>query len=189
MTVGLVLGLIVLAACGGPPARVQTPTTGPVVQPASVLSDYRLGPGDQLSILVFNQDELSGVVAVDADGQVILPLVGLVPAGGQTVGEFQETLRVLLDEKYLVNPQVSVEVAEYRPFFILGQVAAPGGYAFTVGLDVRQAVALAGGFTRRARTDRVIIIRQTAAGRTKYFAGQDVPILPGDTIDVERRFF
>ena len=94
-----------------------------------------------------------------------------------------------LDRDYIVNPKVSIEVLNYRPFYILGQVASPGSYPYVTGMDVRQAVAIAGGFTPRARTSTVTVIRQSAQGAVKIEATPDVPVLPGDTIEIQRRLF
>lgn len=156
---------------------------------AQGLEEYRLGPGDKLGIKVFGQDDLSGEFVVDGSGQISVPLVGRVPASGRTLQEFQDELTALLNRDFIVNPKLAIEVLNYRPFFILGQVEKPGSYPYVNGLDVRQAVALAGGFTRRAKTSTVTVIRRTPEGNVALRAWPDSPILPGDTIEIDRRFF
>ncbi len=159
--------------------------------PASdaTLADYRIGAGDRLSITVFGHDDLSGEFLVDGLGRVSYPLLGRLYASDKTITELQTDIRTALDRGYIVNPRVSIEVANYRPFFILGQVNSPGGYSYIEGMTVRTAVALAGGFTRRANKDNVVIVRANDPDRKLGDAGLDAEVLPGDTIDVRRRLF
>ncbi|MHA1112889.1 MAG: polysaccharide biosynthesis/export family protein [Alphaproteobacteria bacterium] len=164
-------------------------STIPAATGAQDLKEYRLGPGDKLGVKVFGHDDLSGEFVVDGTGQIAMPLIGRVTATNQTLQELQDNLTAILDRDFIVDPRVSIEVLNYRPFFILGQVKKPGSYAYVNGLDVRQAVALAGGYTRRAKTSTVTVIRRSPDGNTTLRAWPDSPILPGDTIEVKRRFF
>lgn len=151
---------------------------------------YRLGAGDKLAVKVFGQDDLSGEFEISADGQLAMPLIGQVDAAGLTLTELRQELVTLLNKNYLVDPQVTIEVANYRPFFILGQVKNPGSFPYQSGLNMRQAVALAGGYTNRALHEPMIVIRQDAENvPTRYSVTQDYPVLPGDTIEVQRRLF
>ena len=176
--------LLVLGACAGDSA---TTTSGAVVAQAS---DYRLGPGDRVSIKVFGQQDISGEFDISATGQLSLPLIGQVGAATHTVTELQQIITNKLAEKYIVNPQVAIQVTNYRPFFILGQVNKPGSYPYQAGLNVRQAVAISGGYTRRAREEPVRIIRVGPDGHEQRIESDgSAPILPGDSIDVERRLF
>lgn len=153
------------------------------------LPDYRLGPGDRLGINVFNNPDLSGEFQIDGQGRISMPLLGQVAAANLTVGELQNLLIQKFDS-FIVDPRVTVEVLNYRPFYIYGQVNKPGSYPYVSGITVRQAVAIAGGFTRRADEDSVLVIRYDETGeRVEVESPIDAPILPGDTIEVERRLF
>lgn len=156
---------------------------------AQGLAEYRLGPGDRLSIMVFGQSDLSGEFVVDGLGRISFPLLGQIDAKDKTVDELQQDVTERLAADYLVDPRVGVEVLNYRPFFIYGQVNKPGSYPYMSGLTVRQAVALAGGYTRRAREDPVMITRQSAERVEELEAELDEAVLPGDTIEVDRRLF
>lgn len=176
----LVLGL--LTAC----TSVQTdpsPAT-PAVQP-----EYRLGTGDAVKIIVFNQDNLSGTFTVDGTGTISMPLVGEVPAGGKTVREFEDAVKDRLRGNYLVDPKVSVQVVTYRPYYILGEVNGPGEYPFTDGLTVLNAIATAHGFTYRANTRIVYIKRAGEPNEKAYRLTPTTMVMPGDTIRIVERFF
>ncbi|MDP6344604.1 MAG: polysaccharide biosynthesis/export family protein [Alphaproteobacteria bacterium] len=154
------------------------------------LSDYLLGPGDRLSVTVFGHNDLSGQMAVSANGSIAMPLVGQVPAATLTVSELQKNIVALLDRDFVVEPRVSIEVLGYRPFFILGEVNRPGKYDYIVGLSVRKAIAMAEGYTRRAKHHPVLLIRDDREGNpVRYRASLDSPVYPGDTIEVVRRLF
>jgi polysaccharide export outer membrane protein len=153
------------------------------------IDEYRLGPGDRLDITVFGHPDVSGEFEVGGSGQVTLPLLGQVAAAGLTVTELTDRIAAALDRDYLVNPRVTIEVLNYRPFYILGEINSPGSYPYISGLSIRQAVAIAGGFTRRARESPVVVIRDTENGRETVEVNLDAPVLPGDTIEIERRLF
>ena len=108
--------------------------------------------------MVFGQDDVSGDFQIDGAGNITMPLLGQVHVASRTLTEVQTEITTDLDRDYIVNPKVSIEVLNYRPFYILGQVASPGSYPYVTGMDVRQAVAIAGGFTPRARTSTVMVI-------------------------------
>ena len=156
---------------------------------AQVLQEYRIGPGDRLNITVFGHNDLSGEVQVDGSGRISLPLIGQIMANSRTVTELQEEVTATLDKDYIFNPRVSVEVINYRPFYILGQVNRPGSYAYIEGMTVRMAVAIAGGFTRRADEDVIIIIRANDSEQIELEVTQGGMVLPGDSLEVERRLF
>ncbi|WP_416898829.1 MAG: polysaccharide biosynthesis/export family protein [Minwuia sp.] len=156
---------------------------------AQKLEEYRMGPGDRVQIKVFGQDDISGEFEISAAGELSYPLIGQITAENMTPGEFNEVLRLALEE-YFVNPQVTVEITNYRPFFILGQVGSPGTYKYQPGLNARMAIATGGGYTRRAKEEPITIFRTDSAGNLiKFDADQDATILPGDTIEVHRRLF
>jgi polysaccharide export outer membrane protein len=156
---------------------------------AQSIDAYRLGPGDKIKITVFDHPKESGEFEVDSQGNVAHPLLGRVEARGRTVPEFQNHLRETLDAKFIVNPRVSVEVLTYRPFYIYGEVNRGGSYPYVVGLTVRRAIAIAGGFTRRAQQAPVLLVREASNGVLKMDRRLDETVLPGDIIEVQRRLF
>ena len=150
--------------------------------------DYRLGSGDQLRITVFGHADLSGEFEVGSDGRISMPLIGDVRALQLTLQELEGAITDKLKPDYLINPQLSVEVVNYRPFYIIGEVKNPGSYAYVGGMRVVNAVAMAGGFTYRAREAELLITRAAGNGE-KESAGQNTHVLPGDVIEVPERFF
>jgi len=150
---------------------------------------YRLGSGDKLRITVFNEKDLSGDFDVNDQGLVALPLVGQVKIGGMTINEAQQLITERYGKDYLVNPRVNVEVTNYRPFFILGEVKSPGSYPYVSGMSVVNAVALAGGYTPRANNGRIVIKRASDPQSGEQPAREDSAVLPGDVIRVPERFF
>ncbi len=183
----LVLAALLIGAVGLPAGAQQHQAA--VTPGGATDAQYRLNVGDKLNIVVFGHEDVSGEFQIDGGGNITMPLLGQVAAANRIVTQLQTEITAALDKDYIVNPRVSIEVLNYRPFYILGQVNAPGSYPYVTGMDVRQAVAIAGGFTRRARTSTVTLIRETAQGTVEIEAPPDVPVLPGDTIEVERRLF
>jgi len=179
-TGAVLLVLLLVGACGINAIDLPPPPPGPPV--------YRLAPGDKVSVQVFGQQDMSGQFDVNADGMLLLPLVGAVPARERTLADVAQDLRARLD-RFIVNPQFTVDVVTYRQVFVLGEVSKPGGYPYSVALTVQQAVALAGGFTRRAITDKVAVTRLTDAGPREYGLGPRDTLAPGDTVNVQRRVF
>src|SRR5512144_965299 len=119
------------------------------------IAGYTLGSGDKVRVTVFGHEDLSGEFEVDGSGNVSLPLIRNIKAEGLTVRQLEQTIAERLSPDYLLNPSVSVEVLNYRPFYIYGEVTKPGSYPFVNGMTVVTAVAMAGGFTYRARTSKV----------------------------------
>ncbi len=154
-----------------------------------VLQEYRIGPGDRLNITVFGHKDLSGEVMIDGSGRISLPLIGQIPVNSKTVSELQQEITTALDRDFIINPRVTIEVVNYRPFYILGQVKRPGSYSYIEGMTVRMAVAIAGGFTRRAKEDVATIIRANDPEQTPHEVTLGELVLPGDSIEVERRLF
>lgn len=166
-----------LTACASPP--IELGPTEPV--------PYLLDAGDRLRVVVFGHQDLSGEFAVNSDGLIAFPLAGEVRAAQLTPQELETAIAGALEPKYLRNPRVSVEVLNYRPFYIMGEVRGPGSYPWSSGLTVRNAVALAGGYTYRAKENYVLITRAgTAEAKAADPAAQ---ILPGDVIEVPERYF
>ncbi len=150
--------------------------------------EYSLGTGDQLRVNVFGHEDLSGEFEVDSAGRISLPLVGDLLVVNRSLDNVEQLIVSALKPDYLKNPQVSVEIINYRPFYIIGEVANPGGYPFVGGMRVITAVAMAGGFTYRAKEDNLLITRAKGDGRQER-AGQETPVFPGDVVEVRERFF
>lgn len=184
---GLLLAVTGCARQGAAP--MSTPGAASAAGPGLDLEAYRLGPGDKLKITIFGHPQESGNFEIDGLGYLAYPLLGRVPARDKTVAQLTEYLKVELNRTFIVDPRVSVEVLNYRPFYIYGEVNRAGSYPYVSGLTVRRAVAIAGGFTRRAREAPVTLVREDRSGAMKYDAQLEVPVLPGDIIEVERRLF
>jgi len=152
-------------------------------------AQYKLGSGDQLRITVFGHNDLSGDFMVEGSGLVSLPLVGAIPLGGKTIIEAESAIITALKPDYLKNPRVSVQVLNYRPFYIIGEVNNPGSYPYVSGMTVLEAVAIAGGFTYRAKESEMTITRGTDESRREAEAVPETQVLPGDVIEVPERFF
>jgi polysaccharide export outer membrane protein len=150
---------------------------------------YTLGPGDRLRVIVFGQDSLSNSFAVDSSGHIAMPLIGAVPATGRTSAQLAREIEERLRNGYVREPRVSVEVEAYRPFFILGEVTTAGQYPFVNGMSVETAVAIAGGYTPRARKDTAQITRTRDDRTVTADVPVTMPVRPGDTIYIPERFF
>lgn len=150
---------------------------------------YALGAGDKLRITVYGEDKLSGEYVVDGAGAIAFPLIGTVKAKGLTAPKLAHDLGVALSNGYLDNPSIAIDVLNFRPYYILGEINTPGEYPFVEGLTVFSAVAKSAGFTYRADEKRVLIRHKDSAGETLYRLDGTTPVQPGDTIRVlERKF-
>lgn len=201
---GLIAGLaglaaLALAACANQPLRDGAATASPTgavgaapvqVAPGSDATfQYRLGPADKVRIITFGEPSLTGEFVVSGSGTVSLPLISEVKAQGLTTAELQTEIEAALKNGYLKDPKVSVEVLNYRPFYILGEVTKPGEYPYTNGLTVLNAVATANGFTYRADTHRVFIKRANETAEHEVDLTTTTPVAPGDTIRIKERYF
>ncbi|MDJ0927263.1 MAG: polysaccharide biosynthesis/export family protein [Gammaproteobacteria bacterium] len=151
--------------------------------------EYRLAAGDQLKITVYGHEDLSGEFEVDGAGDVSMPLINEVSAEGRTADELEVEIVAALKPDYLKNPRVSVEVLNYRPFYIIGEVTSPGSYPYVSGMTVVNAVAVAGGFTYRARKGRIKIVREQGERKIELQAEMNTEVQPGDVIEIPERFF
>ncbi|NJO38496.1 MAG: polysaccharide export protein, partial [Rhizobiales bacterium] len=158
-----------LAACGSdaPPEVGGPPPEPPIAGDSTdAVAGYLLGPGDQVRVTVFRHEDLSGEFQLDGEGFFALPLVGEIQGGGRTVRDLESSIEdSFRDGGYLVNPQVSLEVLNYRPFYILGEVNQPGSYPYVNGMTVINAVALAGGYTYRASQGSITVQRGGSNGQ------------------------
>ena len=150
---------------------------------------YRLDAGDRLRIVVYGQEGLTNTYAIDAGGSITMPLIGAVRARGLTPAGLAAEITGKLRNGYIREPSVAVEIEAYRPFFILGEVAAPGQYPYVPNMSVESAVAIAGGFSPRARRDRVTLTHTDAGGSARAVVPLGTPISPGDTVLVGERWF
>ena len=168
------------AACSSNKATVSG-------EAAAVCQDdaYRLGTGDGLRITVFGQEEISREVEVDSTGRITLPLIGDFLVVGRTLKDVEKMMVEALTPDYFRNPVVSVEVIEYRDFFIIGEVANPGHYPYVGKMTVITAVAMAGGFTYRALEEDFLLQHDGQ----QISAGKETCVLPGDVVEVQERFF
>jgi polysaccharide export outer membrane protein len=172
-------------AYGPAPAVYAAPMPMPVAYDAA----YRLDAGDKLRIVIYGQEGLTNTYAIDAGGSITLPLIGAVRARGLTPAGLAAEITGKLRNGYIREPSVAVEIEAYRPFFILGEVAAPGQYPYVPNMSVESAVAIAGGFSPRAKRDRVTVTHTDASGSIRTIVPLGTPINPGDTVLVGERWF
>ena len=179
----ILIAVLVGLALGG---CVRVPALGPAPEPAG---PYILDSGDRLRVVVFGQDGLSNSYAVDAGGRITMPLIGAVPARGLTIAEVSQSIGAKLQNGYVREPHVAVEVEIFRPFFVLGEVATPGQFPYVPNLTAEGAVAIAGGFSPRAVRGPVEMHRQGGDGILVGSVPLNYPVRPGDTIVVAERWF
>src|SRR4051812_20567938 len=180
-------GALVLSGCMGRTA----PVAMAYAEPAPVRYDaaYHLDAGDRLRIVVYGQEGLTNTYAIDAGGSITMPLIGAVRARGLTPAGLASEITGKLRNGYIREPSVAVEIEAYRPFFILGEVAAPGQYPYVPNMSVESAVAIAGGFSPRARRDRVTVTHTDGSGSIRAIVPLGTPLNPGDTVLVAERWF
>ena len=173
------------------PAQYAPPQAAYAAAPMPVAYDssYRLDAGDKLRVVVYGQEGLTNTYAIDAGGSITMPLIGSVPARGRTPAGLAAEITGRLRNGYIREPSVAVEIESYRPFFILGEVAAPGQYPYVPNMSVESAVAIAGGFSPRAKRDRVTLTHTDSSGSTRYVVPLGTAISPGDTVLVGERWF
>lgn len=153
-------------------------------------STYKLASGDVIRIHVFGEPDLSfDELRLTDAGTFSYPFIGEVRARGKTAVQIERILTEQLQGEFLVDPRISISVLEYREFFISGEVKQPGGYKFQPGLTLRRAIALAGGLTERASTNRMTLIRDDDEGRKPVRATLETPVMPGDSINIDQGFF
>lgn len=198
---GLLIGAVALAACDTDNTPIVAADDGDALQfsggsgvPGAGGGDasgsYRLNPGDKMRIIVYGQNHLTGDYSLDNAGMLSFPLAGQIKAAGMTPGELERSIKSKLDPDYIRGASVSVEVASKRPFYIIGEVRNPGSYPYVSGISVFNAVALAGGYTYRARENSFYIKRTDKSGQiVRVLADSNAVIRPGDTIQVRERYF
>src|ERR1700682_5161696 len=194
--------VIVSDSAGGAIAALRASFAGPRRAYAAVPSayaeaplpvrydaSYRLDAGDRLRVVGYGPEVLTNTYAIDAGGSITMPLIGSVLARGRTPAGLASEITAKLRNGYIREPSVAVEIEAYRPFFILGEVAAPGQYPYVPKMSVESAVAIAGGFSPRARRDRVTLTHTDASGSIRIVVPLGTALSPGDTVLVGERWF
>jgi len=172
---------------GAAPAPIAVAYAEPMSAPYDAA--YHLDAGDKLRVVVYGQEGLTNTYAIDAGGSITMPLIGSVPARGKTPAGLAAAISSKLRAGFIREPSVAVEIEAYRPFFILGEVAAPGQYPYVPNMTVESAVAIAGGFSPRARRDRVTLTHTDASGSGRFVVPPGTLLSPGDTVLVGERWF
>lgn len=177
--IAALLSLALIAGCATAPKETMS---------LDLNGAYTLDSGDNLRVTVFGQPDLSGTFLVNKAGQISYPLVGDLQVRDLTTERVAALISQRLSTKYVRNPDVAVEVAQYRPFFIMGEVASAGQYAYVAGMTVEAAIATAGGFTPRAWRYSVTATRKVGDTLTTRKLKMTDIVMPGDTIRVGERF-
>jgi polysaccharide export outer membrane protein len=159
------------------------------VTPTSAAASYVLGPNDRVRLKVYGEPDIAGEYEVDNNGNVSIPLAGHIRAAGLTTRQLERSIASALSKGIVRDPRVNVEIALYRPYYILGEVKKGGEYPYRLGLTVMDAVASAGGFTYRANENRVYLRRSGAGAEEVYALDAPVPVFPGDNIRIPERYF
>ena len=171
------------------PVYAPSPVVYAGPPPVAYDRQYRLDAGDRLRVVVYGQEGLTNSYAIDAGGSITMPLIGAVPARGLTPAGLASHVAGRLRGGYIREPSVAVEIEAYRPFFILGEVAAPGQYPYVPDMSVESAVAIAGGFSPRAKRDAVTLTHTDPSGPIRAVVPLGTPLSPGDTVLVGERWF
>jgi polysaccharide export outer membrane protein len=183
----VVLIALSIAGCVNPPPRQAA---APASANAAASQEYRLGIGDVISIRVYGGDEEMRFERVRLNDRDPLTLpFGQFKAYGQTTREIEAAILKSVQGRLLVNPRVWVNIDEYRPFFVQGQVARPGAYPFQPGLNVIKAVTIAGGFRERASQEKIFIVREGDKTGSPLKAELNTAVHPGDMVSVQESFF
>lgn len=178
----------VVTATAPAPVAYVAPAPAPVPV-ATYDAAYRLDAGDKLRIVVYGQEGLTNSYSVDAGGNITMPLIGAIAARGYTPAELARAIAAKLRGGYIREPYVAAEVEQYRPFFILGEVAAPGQYPYVPNMTAESAVAIAGGYTPRAKKFAFKLTRRNEVGAVTAVVPPNMPLQPGDTLVIGERWF
>jgi polysaccharide export outer membrane protein len=148
---------------------------------------YRLGAGDVVRVTVHNHADLSGDFTLDGAGTISMSLIGTVDASGLTASELESRITGLLKPDYLVNPRVTVRVQNYRPYYLIGEVNSTGAFNYVQGMTFMTAIAIAGGYSYRAKKDVVFVKRGGSEEEVEMNVHEKLQ--PGDIIRVAERLF
>lgn len=150
---------------------------------------YVLRPGETLRIITYGEEALTGDFNVGTDGTLSFPLIGTIKAAGETPSGLADSITAALATGYLATPRVTVEVKNFRPVYVLGEVNKPGEYPYTADLTVLAAIAKADGFTYRAQQKRIFIKRAGQPEEVLTVLSSNTPVYPGDIVRVTERYF
>jgi polysaccharide export outer membrane protein len=164
-------------------AQEQAPSSAPNA------GNYVLGPNDRVRLKVYGEPDIAGEYEIDSTGQISVPLAGHVNAAGLTTKQLERAIASALAKGIVRDPRVNVEVALYRPYYILGEVKKGGEYPYRLGLTVLDAVASAGGFTYRANEKKVYLRRSGGSAEEMYSLDAPILVYPGDNIRIPERYF
>jgi polysaccharide export outer membrane protein len=164
-------------------------TTRPDSYLVETKGPYQLDTGDALRVSVYGDAELSNTYRVDDSGAIAFPLVGPVQVRGTTTNVAAGRVAAALANGYMRNPDVAVEVAEYRPFFIQGEIKNAGQFQYVFGMTVRAAISTSGGFSDTADRNRAVVYRRQGEQMVKGTVDMDFPLYPGDTVVILERWF
>jgi len=159
-----------------------------------------IGPGDILKINVYGEKELSGLYQVNPNGEIVFPFIGVVNVNNRDNLSLAQIIVKKLKKGYIKNPQVTVFVKDVvsKSVFVLGQVKKAGKYPMKTRLNLVEAIALAGGFTKFADTTNVVVRRKINNGDKRFIINVKLIVngskptfilMPGDIIFVKERFF
>ncbi len=180
------IALAFLAVSTSARAQADQPDTTPIAFAAPTQpDDYKLGAGDQLRVIVYGEDDLGGTFSVDGNGFVSFPLIGPMKVAGLETGDVEKEMTVRFADGFLVDPRVNVQVLQYRPFYVMGEVNKPGSYPYTNGMTVLNAVTDAGGYTQKAVESGVYVRRNGDAKEVWMAADPSTKIYPGDVVRVD----
>jgi protein involved in polysaccharide export with SLBB domain len=174
-------------AVTGLPANAVAQSQAP--SSASAAASYVLGPNDRVRLKVYGEPDIAGEYEIDSNGQVSIPLAGHIGAAGLTTRQLEHAIAAALAKGIVRDPRVNVEIALYRPYYILGEVKKGGEYPYRLGLTVMDAVASAGGFTYRANENKVYLRRSGAGAEEVYALDAPILVFPGDNIRIPERYF
>jgi len=194
----IVLALGMLAGCASkssapppsvPVAAADTSSSTSPARAANLVDSYILDSGDTIAIQVFDELDLTMEAVIDSNGIINYSFLGALEVGGRTTEQIEQKITELLKDDYLANPSVNVTVTGYRLFYISGEVSKPGGYPYVPGLNLEQAVAMAGGLTDRASKRKMFLIKGGGSDNSRKRVNLNTAIDPGDTITIEEGFF
>jgi polysaccharide export outer membrane protein len=169
--------LAVLAFSWAPPSHAQSADA------------YQLGVGDKIHVIVYDEPDLTGDFDVNDQGIVSLPLIGQVHVAGLSLSQAQDVITQKYAANYLINPRVNVQILNYRPFYVIGEVKNPGSYPYVNGMTVLNAVALAGGYTPRGNENNIVVKHADNPSAQEQKIGENDPVKPGDIIRVNQKLF
>jgi len=181
--------LLFVFAIAGISAGVSVPASAQTPPSTSSAASYILGPNDRIRLKVYGETDISGEYEIDNTGQVSIPLAGHIRAAGATTRQLEKSIASALSKGIVRDPRVNVEIAQYRPYYILGEVKKSGEYPYRHGLTVMDAVASAGGFTYRANENKVVLRRSGAGAEETFPLDAPVLVFPGDNIRIPERYF